>query len=90
MTAPDPFANRQVRLVRALQVATVVAAILSAVGLFAEPAAVAAVAVLIAAPMLRVAWLAQRWRRRGDPRFAFTAVALLLLVGSAPVLAAVL
>ena len=90
MTAPDPFANRQVRLVRALQVATVVAAILSAVGLFAEPAAVAAVAVLIAAPMLRVTWLAQRWRRRGDPRFALTAVGLLLLVGSAPVLAAVL
>jgi hypothetical protein len=86
----DPFAQRQARLLRALRGATVLAGVLAAAGVVFEPAAVAALAVLIGAPLLRVAWLANRWRRRGDARFALSAAGLLVIVGLGPVLAAVL
>lgn len=95
MTAPDPLARRQVRLLRALRAATALAAGLAAAGLavpdpLGRRLCAAALGVLIAAPLLRVAWLANRWRRRGDPRFAITAVGLLALVGAGPVVAALL
>ena len=45
-------------------------------------AATAAVTVVIAAPLLRVAWLSGRWLRKGDVRFAALAVVLLAVVGT--------
>jgi hypothetical protein len=48
-----------------------------------------AVTVVIAAPLLRVAWLALRWYLRGDRRYAAVAAALLLVVASGSVIAAV-
>jgi hypothetical protein len=49
-----------------------------------------AVAIVVAAPLLRVGWLAIRWYfRGGDRRYAAVAVALLLIVGTGSVLALV-
>lgn len=88
---PDPYATRQARLLRALRAATVTAAVLAALAVvLPDPAGSyaggAAVAVLIAAPLLRVAWLAVRWARRNDVRFALAAAGLLALAGLGPVL----
>jgi hypothetical protein len=52
-----------------------------------EAASAVAVAVVVAAPLVRVAWLAVRWYRRGDRRYAAVAAALLLIVGLGSVLA---
>ncbi len=49
--------------------------------------ATAAVAAVVALPLLRVAWLAVRWARKDDLRFAGLAVALLAVVGGGVVLA---
>jgi hypothetical protein len=48
-----------------------------------------AVVIVIAAPLLRVAWLAIRWYLRGDRRYAAVAAALLIVVGSGSVVALV-
>ena len=48
-----------------------------------------AVAVVIAAPLLRVAWLAIRWYLRGDRRYAAVAASLLMVVGSGSLVAIV-
>lgn len=40
---------------------------------------------LIAAPVIRVTWLAVRWFRLGDVRFALVSVLLLAIVGVAAV-----
>jgi hypothetical protein len=48
-----------------------------------------AVGVVVAVPLLRVAWLAIRWYRRGDRRYAAVAAGLLLIVGAGSVLALV-
>ena len=50
-----------------------------------EPVAVATVAMLLAAPLLRIAWLGVRWWRLGDRRFAFVAAGLLGVVALAAV-----
>jgi hypothetical protein len=50
-------------------------------------ASATAVTVVIAAPLIRVAWLAVRWYSRGDRRYAAVAAALLLIVGAGSVLA---
>jgi len=50
-----------------------------------EPVAVATVALLIAAPVLRVGWLGVRWWRLGDRRFAAVALALIGVVALAAV-----
>ena len=50
-------------------------------------ASAAAVVVVVAVPLLRVAWLAIRWYRRGDRRYAAVAAGLLLIVGAGSVLA---
>jgi hypothetical protein len=42
----------------------------------------AAVAVVVAAPLARVTWLALSWRREGDTRFAALAAALLAVVAT--------
>ena len=48
-----------------------------------------AVAVVVAVPLLRVAWLAVRWYGRGDRRYAAVAASLLVVVGTGSVIALV-
>lgn len=48
-----------------------------------------AIAVLVAAPLLRVMWLVRRWVRRGDPRFAAVGCGVLAIVAAGVLLAAV-
>jgi hypothetical protein len=42
---------------------------------------VAVVAAIVAAPLVRVAWLVFRWWQEGDRRFVVTGAALLAIVG---------
>ena len=51
-----------------------------------ESLAVATVALLLAIPVVRVAWLGVRWWRLGDRRFALVAAALLAVVALAAVI----
>lgn len=74
-------------LVRLLRVATAVAFVLGLLGAAlpgdgGRAAATAAVAVVVAVPLVRVAWLAARWARRGDARFAVLAALLLAVVAT--------
>ncbi|MEZ5218490.1 MAG: hypothetical protein R2715_18345 [Ilumatobacteraceae bacterium] len=48
----------------------------------------AAVAVLIATPLTRVAWLTFRWTQESDRRFVLTGLGLLTVVGIGAVLSA--
>jgi hypothetical protein len=48
-----------------------------------------AVSIVVAVPLIRVAWLAIRWYRRGDRRYAAVAAGLLLIVAMGSVLALV-
>jgi len=77
--------------VRLLHVATLVLFAAAVLGLVPGPlgtiGAVGAVTVAIATPVLRVAWLAVRWARRGDVRFAIYAAGLVLVVLSGSVIA---
>ena len=50
-------------------------------------ASAAAVGLVIAAPLLRVGWLAYRWWRWGDRVFASVATSLLLVVGTGTAIA---
>ena len=52
-------------------------------------ASAAAVGLVIAAPLARVGWLAYRWWRWGDRRFASVAASLLLVVGTGTAIAIV-
>jgi hypothetical protein len=52
-----------------------------------EQLAWAAVAVLLVVPLIRVAWLAIRWFRRGDLRFALVALGVLAVVATGALLA---
>jgi uncharacterized membrane protein YczE len=51
--------------------------------------ATAAVAAVVAAPLVRVAWLIHRWRQEHDRRFVLVGLALLAVVGIGAALAAV-
>lgn len=77
--------------VRLLHVATILLFVAAVVGLVPGPlgtiGAVGAVTVATATPVLRVAWLAVRWARRGDVRFAIYATGLVLVVLSGSVIA---
>lgn len=92
MTEPGhgPRLVRRRVLVRALIVLTATLSALAALVVVLpapaeEPVAVATVALLIAAPVLRVAWLGVRWWRLGDRRFALVAAALIGVVALAAV-----
>ena len=98
MSIPDPRAGRFDALVAASRMAMIVAvgnlAVALAVAGSVLPgdagtwAATAAIVVVIAAPLLRVTWLAARWFRRGDITYAWVAVGVLCVVATAVVLAA--
>jgi hypothetical protein len=78
---------RYERMVRALRFTTRIT-LLAALAGTALPgengrrASAAAVGLVIAAPLVRVSWLAYRWWRFGDRRFASVAASLLLVVGT--------
>ncbi len=85
---------RYERIIWALRITlrvTLVAAVLGTVlpGAAGRSASAAAVGLIIAAPLLRVAWLTYRWWRWGDRAFASVAAALLLVVGTGTVVALV-
>lgn len=83
--APDPRAGRQARLLVFLQAAAVAVFVLAVASMVLPGEAgdvigVAMVAVLVAAPAVRVAWLARRWLAKGDRRFAVAALLLLVVL----------
>lgn len=93
MTAPGhgPRLVRRQVLVRVLIALGIVLTALAALAVVLPPPAegpVAAVTVvvLLAIPIVRVGWLAVRWWRLGDRRFALVATALLGVVALAAVL----
>jgi hypothetical protein len=79
-------------LVRGLQWAVIAAAVLAAVGL-ALPGqagigvAIAAVVVVVGAPLVRVVWLVVAWARSGDTRFVLVGVGLLLVITAGGIVA---
>jgi hypothetical protein len=62
-----------------LVIAAVAIALTGRVG---EEVGAVAVAAIVAAPLLRVAWLAFRWWHERDRRFLITAIALLAIIAS--------
>ena len=50
--------------------------------------ATAAVGAVVAAPLLRVAWLVFRWIQEGDRRYVLSGLGLLAIIGLGAVLAA--
>ncbi len=82
----DPRADRFARLSSALGIAVNVAAVLVLGALLlpervGEVAGGALLVVLVATPLLRVAWFVQRWYRRGDVKFALVGASVLVVVG---------
>jgi hypothetical protein len=85
---------RYERMIQALRFLTRLALVAAVAGVLlpdpaGEVAAGVAVAVVVGAPLVRVAWLAIRWYRRGDRRYAAVAAGLLLVVATGSVLALV-
>jgi hypothetical protein len=83
---------RYERIIWALRITTkvtLVAALAGSVipGHAGRSASVVAVGLVIAAPLLRVSWLAYRWWRWGDRLFASVAGSLLLVVGTGTAIA---
>jgi hypothetical protein len=92
MTAPyDPRADRQgplVRFLRAGGVACFVLAVASlAPGDLGRAARGAVLALLIGLPVIRALWLAVRWARKGDARYALVAVTAAAIVAIGAVVA---
>jgi membrane protease YdiL (CAAX protease family) len=88
-----PRARRRRQLAAFLRAALVAVLVLAVVALVlpadgvAHAAAVGMVVVLVAAPVVRVAWLTGRWWRLGDRRYAGAGAALLAVVAVGLVLA---
>lgn len=88
----DPKTGRFDRPVTALRATTgaVAAAALAALFLGDGPGdrlAWLAIGLLVAAPLVRVGWLAIRWSRRGDRRFSLAACGVLVIVAAGVLLA---
>ena len=81
--APDPRRRRQLVLARFLRVAGALSLVLAVAGLVPGDAGRIArgllLAMLIATPLVRALWLALRWARRGDVRFASVAIAVVAI-----------
>jgi hypothetical protein len=85
---------RYERIIRAMRITirvTLVAALLGTFvpGEVGRVVSASAVGLVIAAPLLRVAWLTYRWWRWGDRAYASVAAALLVVVGTGAAIAAV-
>jgi O-antigen ligase len=83
---------RYERIIWALRITTRVTLVAALAGTFipgetGRRASAAAVGFVIAAPLLRVSWLAYRWWRWGDRVFASVAASLLLVVGTGTTIA---
>jgi len=83
---------RYERIIWALRVTKRVALVVAlfatvAPGATGRGAGAVAVALVIAAPLLRVSWLAYRWWRWGDRAFATVAALLLVVVGTGTAIA---
>lgn len=88
---PDPRVDRQRRLARFLRIAAgatfaLAALALALPGRSGEMAGFAVVAVLVATPLARLAWLGRRWLRKGDRRFALVAALLGVIILAGAVL----
>ncbi|QGG95333.1 hypothetical protein [Actinomarinicola tropica] len=84
---PHPLVGRQRHLVTFLRALYVLAFALALAGVVlpgeaGDAAGTALVATLVAAPVLRIAWLLVRWIRRRDLRFAAVAFGLLVVIGA--------
>lgn len=99
MTDREPIPSGRVSTIRghyqgpALKAATVVALVAAALGLLlpddaGTTASVTAIAIVVATPLLRVAWLAFRWTQERDWRFVAASLGLLAVVGLGAALAA--
>lgn len=89
---PQPLVGRQRRLILALRMGVSAAGVMAAVGVLA-PDPVGSVAsrgffgLVIAVPLLRVAWLTLRWINRRDLRFAAVGVGVLVVASAAAITA---
>lgn len=89
----DGRAGRQRLLLAYLRVSAMVALAAGVTGTLVagdlgRRASAAALVVLVSAPIGRVLWLAVRWTRKGDRRFAGAAAALLAVVAAGAGIAA--
>jgi hypothetical protein len=83
---------RYERIIWALSITTKVTLVVALAGTVipghtGRSASAVAVGLVIAAPLLRVSWLAYRWWRWGDRLFASVAGSLLLVVGTGTAIA---
>jgi len=88
----DPKATRFHGLSSALEAAVALAGVLAVLalvlpGTWSRAAGIGLVVLLVVAPLLRVAWFAQRWFRRGDPRYGLVALGVLVIVAVGALLA---
>lgn len=88
----DPRLDRYRPVTVGLRRAVAVVAVLSAGAVvLPDPVGawfgVALVTVLIGAPLVRVLWFVVRWFRRGDPRFAFVGIGVLVVIAIGTALA---
>lgn len=89
---PDHRVGRQARLLVFLRGATLITVVASAIAVFVpgrvgQAGGAAVFAALVAVPLLRVVWLAQRWVRRRDWLFAGVAGVLLAIIATATLVA---
>lgn len=82
---PDPRAGRFDQVVRGLQVAVLVVALAALLGDVLHGSAGQAagwvlLATLVTAPVVRVLWFVVRWFRRGDPKYAFVGIGVLVVM----------
>ena len=98
MTVNGPTTDRRAEepvpgLAPSLRIATIATVVLALLGLlpgaFHTAGAMAAVVLVVGAPIIRVLWLSIRWGIVGDLRFSLTAAGLLVVVLGGAALAAI-